>query len=74
LAIRIENIKTKIYIIGTELGSTKVTEQLEAMEVSHGNNTKIVIPTGNELVNITGGMTGIVHKPKTKKANNPNYY
>jgi hypothetical protein len=42
---------------------------LEALEASLGNNAKIVIPTGSELVNIIGEMAGIVplerkHKEK----------
>jgi hypothetical protein len=39
---------------------------LEALEVSLGNNAKIVIPTGSELVNIIGEMAGIV--PINRKA------
>jgi hypothetical protein len=32
----------------------------EAFEASLGTNTKIVIPTGTELVNIIGEMAGII--------------
>jgi hypothetical protein len=39
--------------------------KLEAVEVSLGENAKIVIPTGTELVNISGEMAGIL--PLNKK-------
>jgi hypothetical protein len=33
--------------------------KLEALEASLGNNAKIVIPTGSEVVNIIGELAGI---------------
>ncbi len=42
------------------VGNAQMLRKLEALEASLENNTKIVIPTGTELVNIIGEMAGIV--------------
>lgn len=47
------------------VGNAQLLRKLEALEASLGNNAKIVIPTGTELVNIVGEMAGIM--PLTKK-------
>ena len=47
------------------IGNAQMLRKLETLEASLGNNAKIVIPAGSELVNIIGDMAGIV--PLTKK-------
>jgi len=62
-AIRLVNEAADKYFIG----NAQLLRKLEALEASLGNNAKIVIPAGTELVNIVGEMAGIVpliKKPK----------
>lgn len=42
------------------VGNAQLLRKLEALETSLGQNAKIVIPSGTELVNIIGEMAGIV--------------
>ncbi|MDD4921112.1 MAG: SPFH/Band 7/PHB domain protein [Bacteroidales bacterium] len=62
-AIRLVNEAADKYFVG----NAQLLRKLEAMEVSLGTNSKIVIPTGTELVNIIGEMAGIVPLNKNKK-------
>ena len=64
-AIRLVNEAADKYFVG----NAQMLRKLEAMESSLENNTKIVIPTGTELVNIIGEMAGIVpiEKKSSKK-------
>lgn len=62
-AIRLVNEAADKYFIG----NAQMLRKLEAMESSLKENTKIVIPTGSELVNIIGEMAGVVPLSKTKK-------
>ncbi|MBN2165127.1 MAG: SPFH/Band 7/PHB domain protein [Marinilabiliaceae bacterium] len=55
-AIKLVNEAADKYFIG----NAQMLRKLEALEASLGNNAKIVIPTGSELVNIIGDMAGIV--------------
>ena len=55
-AIRLVNEAADKYFIG----NAQLLRKLEAVEVSLEKNSKIVIPTGSELVNIIGEMAGIV--------------
>ncbi|PKP17629.1 MAG: paraslipin [Bacteroidetes bacterium HGW-Bacteroidetes-21] len=55
-AIKLVNEAADKYFVG----NAQLLRKLEAMEASLENNTKIVIPTGTELVNIIGEMAGIV--------------
>jgi regulator of protease activity HflC (stomatin/prohibitin superfamily) len=55
-AIKLVNEAAEKYFVG----NAQLLRKLEALEVSLGKNTKIVIPTGTELVNIIGDMAGIV--------------
>lgn len=61
-AIRLVNDAADKYFVG----NAQMLRKLEAMESALENNTKIVIPTGTELVNIIGEMAGIV--PIEKKS------
>jgi len=62
-AIKLVNEAADKYFVG----NAQLLRKLEAMETSLINNTKIVVPTGSELVNIIGEMAGIVPISKNKK-------
>jgi len=62
-AIKLVNEAADKYFIG----NAQMLRKLEALETSLGNNTKIVIPAGTELVNIIGEMAGIVPIERKKK-------
>ncbi|SFB74921.1 Regulator of protease activity HflC, stomatin/prohibitin superfamily [Flagellimonas taeanensis] len=49
------------------IGNAQILRKLQAVETSLQTNTKIVVPTGSELVNIIGEMAGAV-LPITKKS------
>lgn len=67
-AIKLVNEAADKYFIG----NAQLLRKLEALEASLGNNAKIVIPTGSDLVNIIGEMAGIVSlEKKHKKINIP---
>ena len=55
-AIRLVNEAADKYFVG----NAQLLRKLEAVELSLQTNTKIVIPTGTELVNIIGEMAGIM--------------
>lgn len=62
-AIKLVNEAADKYFIG----NAQLLRKLEALENSLGNNAKIVIPTGSDLVNIVGEMAGIVPITRNKK-------
>ena len=47
-------------------GNAQLLRQLQAVEQSLTNNTKIVVPTDSSLVNVIGGLAGIDGHPPTK--------
>jgi regulator of protease activity HflC (stomatin/prohibitin superfamily) len=49
------------------VGNAQLLRKLEALEASLGNNAKIVVPAGSELVNIIGEMAGIVPLERKRK-------
>jgi regulator of protease activity HflC (stomatin/prohibitin superfamily) len=55
-AIRLVNEAADKYFIG----NAQLLRKLEALEASLGNNAKIVVPTGSDLVNVISEMAGIV--------------
>lgn len=55
-AIRLVNEAAEKYFVG----NAQVLRKLEALETSLGNNAKIVVPTGSDLVNVISEMAGIV--------------
>jgi regulator of protease activity HflC (stomatin/prohibitin superfamily) len=61
-AIKLVNDAADKYFVG----NAQMLRKLEAMEASLAKNTKIVIPTGSELVNIINDMAGIVPVPIQK--------
>jgi regulator of protease activity HflC (stomatin/prohibitin superfamily) len=64
-AIRLVNEAADKYFIG----NAQLLRKLEALEASLGNNAKIVVPAGTELVNIIGEMAGIIPLERKKKDN-----
>ncbi|MCJ7446285.1 MAG: SPFH/Band 7/PHB domain protein [Bacteroidales bacterium] len=62
-AIKLVNEAADKYFVG----NAQLLRKLEALEASLGNNAKIVIPTGTELVNIIGEMAGIIPLERKKK-------
>jgi len=42
------------------IGNAQLLRKLEALETSLGNNAKIVVPAGSDLVNVIGEMAGIL--------------
>jgi regulator of protease activity HflC (stomatin/prohibitin superfamily) len=60
-AIRLVNEAAEKYFIG----NAQILRKLQALETSLTNNSKIVVPTGSDLVNVIGEMAGIT--PITKK-------
>jgi len=59
-AIRLVNEAANTYFVG----NAQLLRKLEALEKSLGQNAKIVIPSGSELVNVIGEMAGFL--PLTK--------
>jgi regulator of protease activity HflC (stomatin/prohibitin superfamily) len=62
-AIRLVNEAADKYFVG----NAQLLRKLEALETSLGQNAKIVIPTGTELVNIIGEMAGIIPLDRKQK-------
>jgi len=61
-AIKLVNEAAEEYFTG----NAQLLRKLEALETSLRHNAKIVIPTGSELVNIIGDMSGLVPLPLSK--------
>jgi regulator of protease activity HflC (stomatin/prohibitin superfamily) len=59
-AIKLVNEAANTYFVG----NAQLLRKLEALETALGNNSKIVIPSGSELVNVIGEMAGVL--PLTK--------
>jgi regulator of protease activity HflC (stomatin/prohibitin superfamily) len=55
-AIRLVNEAANTYFVG----NAQLLRKLEALERSLGQNAKIVVPTGTELVNVIGEMAGVL--------------
>src|ERR1035437_372543 len=64
-AIQLVNEAAEKYFVG----NAQVLRKLEAVEKSMWNNSKIVVPSGTELVNIIGDMAGLVPLRKKDKDN-----
>ncbi|MGD0583983.1 MAG: SPFH domain-containing protein [Bacteroidales bacterium] len=62
-AIRLVNEAADKYFVG----NAQLLRKLEALEASLGNNAKIVVPAGTELVNVIGEMAGIFPLERKKK-------
>jgi regulator of protease activity HflC (stomatin/prohibitin superfamily) len=60
-AIKLVNEAADLYF----KGNAQLLRQLQAVEQSLSNNTKIVVPTDSSLVNVIGGLAGIdINQPK----------
>jgi len=60
-AIKLVNEAAEKYFVG----NAQILRKLQALETSLTNNSKIVVPTGSDLVNVIGEMAGVM--PVTKK-------
>ncbi|MCX6249958.1 MAG: SPFH/Band 7/PHB domain protein [Bacteroidetes bacterium] len=50
------------------VGNAQLLRRIQALEVSLKDNAKIIVPTGSDLVNVLGQMTGVIPlKDKTDK-------
>jgi regulator of protease activity HflC (stomatin/prohibitin superfamily) len=58
--IRLVNESAEKYFIG----NAQILRKLQALETSLQSNTKIVVPTGSDLVNVIGDMAGVAPLPK----------
>ncbi len=61
-AIKLVNEAAEQYFIG----NAQLLRKIQATEASLKNNSKIVIPTGSEIVNVIGEMAGILPMTKTE--------
>jgi len=66
-AIRLVNEAANMYFVG----NAQLLRKLEAMEKSLGQNAKIVVPSGTELVNVIGEMAGVLPLPKRSEEAGP---
>lgn len=66
-AIKLVNEAAEEYFVG----NAQLLRKLEAMENSLATNTKIIVPTGSDLVNVISEMAGIVpiEKQRNKSTN-----
>jgi regulator of protease activity HflC (stomatin/prohibitin superfamily) len=60
--IRLVNESAEKYFVG----NAQILRKLQALETSLQTNTKIVVPTGSDLVNVIGDMAGIAPLPGKK--------
>ncbi len=65
-AIKLVNEAAEKYFVG----NAQVLRKLEALENSLQSNSKIVVPTGSDLVNVMSEMAGITPFPSKKKKEN----
>jgi regulator of protease activity HflC (stomatin/prohibitin superfamily) len=61
-AIKLVNEAADMYF----KGNAQLLRQLQAVETSLANNSKIVVPTDSSLVNVIGGLAGIDINPPKK--------
>jgi regulator of protease activity HflC (stomatin/prohibitin superfamily) len=60
--IRLVNESAEKYFVG----NAQILRKLQALETSLQSNTKIVVPTGSDLVNVIGDMAGVAPLPGKK--------
>lgn len=61
-AIKLVNEAAEKYFIG----NAQILRKLQALETSLQTNSKIVVPTGSDLVNVIGDMAGVAPLPGKK--------
>ncbi|MCX6784256.1 MAG: SPFH/Band 7/PHB domain protein [candidate division WWE3 bacterium] len=59
-AIKLVNESAEKYFVG----NAQVLRRIEAVEKALSNNSKIIVPSDKELVNVIGDMAGIIPLPK----------
>ncbi len=62
-AIRLVNEAAERYFIG----NAQLLRRLQALETAFQNNTKIVVPSDSDIVNVVGEMAGILPLPRDAK-------
>jgi regulator of protease activity HflC (stomatin/prohibitin superfamily) len=62
-AIQLVNEAAEKYFVG----NAQMLRRIQAMETSLKDNSKIVVPTGSDLVNVMGEMGGIIPLKKNEK-------
>jgi regulator of protease activity HflC (stomatin/prohibitin superfamily) len=60
-AIKLVNEAADLYF----KGNAQLLRQLQAVETSLTNNSKIVVPTDSSLINVIGGLAGLDTRPPT---------
>jgi len=63
-AIRLVNEAANKYFIG----NAQLLRKLQAVETALGENTKVVLPSNSELVNVIGELAGVLPLPKATRA------
>ena len=66
-AIQLVNEAAEKYFIG----NAQLLRRIQAMETSLKDNSKIVVPTGSDLVNVMGEMGGVLPINTKKSSSNP---
>ena len=61
-AIQLVNESAEKYFVG----NAQMLRRIQAMETSLKDNSKVIVPTGSDLVNVMGEMSGVV--PIRKKS------
>jgi regulator of protease activity HflC (stomatin/prohibitin superfamily) len=67
-AIRLVNEAAKQYFTGTAI----TLRQLEVAENALANNTKIIVPAGQSVVNVIGGLLGVEAGKESNPGTGPN--
>lgn len=62
-AIQLVNEAAEKYFVG----NAQLLRRIQAMETSLKDNSKIVVPTGSDLVNVMGEMGGVLPVNRTKE-------
>ena len=61
-AIALVNEAAEKYFVG----NAQILRRIQAMETALKDNAKIVVPTGSDLVNVLGEMSGVIPMRKAK--------
>ena len=64
-AIKLVNESAEKYFVG----NAQMLRRIQAMETSLKDNSKVIVPTGSDLVNVMGEMSGVVPILKKSQAN-----
>ena len=65
-AIKLVNQAADTYFVG----NAQLLRKLEALEKSLAKNSKVVVPSGSDLINVIGDMAGLALPPVSRKSEN----